>query len=219
MVGRLLLLSLLSQGKDRRKCVLDLELGGVLVMMVIVLLIMDGPVLVHALLAIHQLLGHASSQDHTLLHQDVEVTTLLPHAESSHVIQNHHGISQEIVMTIETAGHILPVIVMLIDMKLTMVIMKSLHAVLRDPTGGHQGVPQVRLLDRDQGLQTCPLAAASNLKIMELYAIFGVLPQQKDFVRTFKASWITKFLKAIYYLELVMVCTTYLSRCCLISIV
>ena len=146
-----------------------------------VLLVMGGLVPVHA--PIPLAIGAVLDQGHTLLLQEGEMTTLLPHAERTHLLlqygemttllphrersritQNLPGVSQKsmkktcgdrILLPLEMVANEMLIILMRRDHH-HLTVMDLLHA------GGHPGNPQDHLQDHAPGLRMRLLPAATD---------------------------------------------------------
>uniref|UniRef100_A0A0E0MNU7 RRM domain-containing protein n=1 Tax=Oryza punctata TaxID=4537 RepID=A0A0E0MNU7_ORYPU len=117
------------------------------------------PVLV--LLAIEVVHG----QGHTLLLQDGEMTTQLPHRERIRTPQNLLGVSQKNMMKTRSGDPtLLPVEMVTLVMLITVMRRGRPHLTAMDPlhTGGHLDTPQGRLQDPALGPLMFPLPAATD---------------------------------------------------------
>ncbi|TVU04891.1 hypothetical protein EJB05_48032, partial [Eragrostis curvula] len=99
-----------SHENGQKKCAVELESGVILVMKGVVLLIMGGPVHVPALLVT----ADGPGQGHTLLHQDAEMTILLPREERNRIGHLLPGVSQKSLMKIKSGDPILQPVEMML---------------------------------------------------------------------------------------------------------
>ena len=152
---------LLSRGKGQRKCAVELESGVTLETKGAALHIMGGLVPVLALPTIEVVHG----QGHTLLLQDGEMTTQLPHRERIRTPQNLLGVSQKNMMKRRSGDPtLLPVEMATLAMLITVMRRGRPHLTAMDPlhTGGLLGTPQGRLQDPALGPPMFPLPAATD---------------------------------------------------------
>lgn len=155
----------LSHGKGQRICAVELESGGILeVRKGAVPPIMVGPVPVHAP-SPHDLGVAVLGQGRTLLLQDGEMTTQLPHGEGSLIVQNLLSVIQK-KMKKASGDPILLLAGMVTNVMLIMIMRRGRpHLTVMDllHAGGHPpGHPQDRPQDPAPGPLTRPLLAATD---------------------------------------------------------
>ena len=148
-------------------CAIELESGGILVMKGVVLPIMGDPVPVPA--PAPRAIEAVQHQGHSLLLQDDEMTTLLPHGERRHIAQSLPGVSQKNMKKTRSGDPILPPVEMATNMMLIMLLRRGRHHLaVTDPlhTGGCPGNPRNRLRGPAPGPPTGLPPAVTDRRVL-----------------------------------------------------